>query len=119
MKNILMILSVLVVVSIGFSAVSADTDGAIQAARVAELELTRDTLKADLTQIASEKSRCEKQKKNWKTATIVGGVGVAATATGAIIQHSNNKTKKDERDDLKDQLGQKEKDLKALQDKMK
>ena len=30
--------------------------------------------------------RCENTKKGWVAATVVGGVGVAATGTAAIVQ---------------------------------
>ena len=46
-------------------------------------------LKEEIAQIDSEMARCERAKKNWKTATIVGGVGVAATGAAAIIQTVN------------------------------
>jgi hypothetical protein len=62
-----------------------NTDAA-KLAEVAEKTRIRDILKSDLAQIASEKSRCEKTKKNWTVATVVGGVGVVATGTAAIIQ---------------------------------
>jgi len=64
------------------------------AERAAELVAMRDVLRSDLEQIAIEKSRCERQKRNWRTATIVGGIGVAATVTGAIVQHNKNEEKK-------------------------
>jgi len=55
-------------------------------AEIAHKTAVRDTLRADLLQIQREKDRCERQRRNWQTATIVGGVGVATTATIGIIQ---------------------------------
>ena len=43
-------------------------------------------LKAEIQQIDSEMSRCQRAKKGWTAATIVGGVGVVATGGAAIAQ---------------------------------
>ena len=43
-------------------------------------------LRDEIQQIDSEMVRCEKAKKGWVAATVVGGVGVAATGTAAIVQ---------------------------------
>ena len=43
-------------------------------------------LRDEIQQIDSEMARCEKAKKGWVAATVVGGVGVAATGTAAIVQ---------------------------------
>jgi len=83
-KFMIMMLFAAFVGNMCFSAVANDES------RMAELISQRDILREDLNQIASEKARCERQKRNWRTATIVGGVGVAATATGAVIQHGRN-----------------------------
>ena len=102
----------------GNAALAADANESSQAARVAQLEQERDTLKADLKQIDSEMSRCKKQNKNWKTATIVGGIGVAATATGAVIQHSSNKGKREEQGKLAGELEGHQEALKKEQGKL-
>ena len=53
-------------------------------------------LKDEITQIDSEMMRCQNTKKKWKTATIIGGVGVVATGAAAIIQTVNaNKSETD------------------------
>ena len=46
-------------------------------------------LKDEIQQIDSEMLRCEKVKKGWKTATVVGSIGVVATGTAAIVQTVN------------------------------
>ncbi len=56
----------------------------------------RDTLKSDIAQIDSEKARCEKTKRSWTIATVVGGVGVVGTGVGVIVQ--NNKLQKQKED---------------------
>lgn len=52
-------------------------------------------LKNEIAQIDSEIARCKKAKNNWTIGTVVGGVGVVGTATGAIVQAVQiNKAKK-------------------------
>lgn len=52
-------------------------------------------LKNEIAQIDSEIARCKKTKKTWAIGTVVGGVGVAGTAAGAIVQAVQiNKAKK-------------------------
>ena len=52
-------------------------------------------LKEEITQIDSEMARCQRVKKNWKSATIIGSVGIAVTGTAAILQTVKaNKDKK-------------------------
>lgn len=43
-------------------------------------------LKDEIQQIDSEMLRCQKAKKGWTAATVVGGIGVAATGGAAIAQ---------------------------------
>lgn len=50
-------------------------------------------LKKEITQIDSENARCQRAKNGWVAATVVGGVGVVATGTVAIIQASKLKDK--------------------------
>jgi len=50
-------------------------------------------LKKEIAQIDSEQIRCQKMKNGWITATIIGGVGVVATGTAAIIQGTKLKDK--------------------------
>lgn len=58
-------------------------------------------LKEEIAQIDTEMIRCEKAKKGWVAATVVGGVGVAATGTAAIVQgvkiNQQNKEKTEEK----------------------
>lgn len=56
------------------------------AAQVQYKEQILSKLKEEIQQIDSEMDRCEKTKKGWVAATVVGGVGIAATGTAAIVQ---------------------------------
>ncbi len=44
------------------------------------------TLKDEIAQIDSEMKRCKSSKKKWIAATVIGGAGVVATGTAAIVQ---------------------------------
>ena len=63
------------------------------------------TLKDEIQQIDSEMLRCEKTKRGWVATTVVGGVGVAATGTAAIVQtvkiNKKNKEEKEPKEEKK------------------
>ena len=79
-----------------FGACGADEDIAAQVQY--KEQLVRE-LKEEIAQIDSEMLRCEKAKRGWVAATVVGGVGVAATGTAAIVQgvKINQKRKTEEK----------------------
>ncbi|MDR1338269.1 MAG: hypothetical protein LBJ73_04565 [Rickettsiales bacterium] len=53
-------------------------------------------LQEQIKAVDAELARCKKQQKNWKIATIIGGVGTVATGVGALAQQSAiNENKKD------------------------
>ena len=60
-------------------------------------------LKEEIAQIDSEMARCNKAKNGWVAATVIGGVGVAATGTAAIMQavESNNKKVQQKKEEQK------------------
>ena len=60
------------------------------------------TLKEEIQQIDSEMARCEKAKKGWVAATVIGGAGVVATGTAAIVQGVKINQKKKEQIQPKD-----------------
>ena len=66
-----------------FSAVADDVD--LGAEIIYKYKLIEE-LKKEIAQIDSENARCQKMKNGWIAATVIGGVGVAATGTAAIIQ---------------------------------
>ena len=73
-----------------FSAVADDVD--LGSEIIYKYKLIEE-LKKEISQIDSENIRCEKMKNGWIAATVVGGVGVVATGTAAIIQGAKLKDK--------------------------
>jgi len=73
------------------------------------------TLENDINILNEEIKKCEKAKKGWTAATVIGSVGTAATGIAAIVQAVQIDNKKDE---LK-QVKQETKELKAENDKAK
>lgn len=71
------------------------------------------TLRADIQSLDEQIAQCEKQRKGWVAATVVGSVGVVGTGIGAIVQGKQVGEKKAERDSLKEQLTAAKKETKA------
>lgn len=72
-------------------------------------------LENDIRILDEEIAKCQKKKKAWTAATIVGGVGVVATGVGAIVQANKNSDKKAKLSDKEQQLGDLKKQKQALQ----
>ena len=53
------------------------------------------TLENDIRILDEEIAKCEKQKKGWIAATVVGGVGVLSTGVAAAVQGVKLKDQKD------------------------
>lgn len=64
-------------------------------------------LENDIRILDEEIAKCQKKKKAWTAATIVGGVGVVGTGVAAIVQANKIKDKKTD-------LTEKESELKSL-----
>ena len=54
------------------------------------------TLKHDIDVLDEELRQCERKRKGWVAATVVGGVGVVGTGIAAIVQNSKIQDKKAE-----------------------
>ena len=59
-------------------------------------------LREEILQIESETLRCEKSKKGWIAATVIGGTGVVATGTAAIVQGVKLKEKQKSKKETKE-----------------
>jgi len=43
-------------------------------------------LESEISQINSELTRCNSAKRQWRAATVIGGIGVVGTGVGAAVQ---------------------------------
>ena len=62
------------------------------------------TLRNDIAIIENDIVECEKQRKAWVAATVIGGVGVVGTGAVAIAQAGKLSDKKSEYDALRVQV---------------
>nr|MBQ0090955.1 hypothetical protein [Candidatus Enterousia merdequi] len=65
------------------------------------------TLENDIKILDEEIAKCEKQKKGWIAATVIGSIGLVSTGIAAGVQGAKIKEKKDD-------LSSKKKELKDL-----
>ena len=75
------------------------------------------TLENDLTILDSEIMKCEKSKKGWIAATVVGSAGVVATGVAAGVQGAKIADKKEELNQHNEEKKNKEAELKELKNK--
>lgn len=90
----------------GASAVDMEMDYDLQG--MSEMEAIS-TLRADIASLDEQIAACEKQRKGWVAATVVGGAGVLGTGIAAIVQGKKVKEGKAELATAKEEL----KDAKA------
>ena len=83
--------------AIDVSAVIPGTEG------MSEMEVIQ-TLKHDIELLDEELRTCERKKKGWVAATVVGGVGVVGTGIAALVQNSNIQDKKSEVKRIQDDI---------------
>lgn len=62
------------------------------------------TLENDIRILDEEIAKCEKQKKGWIAATVIGSAGVVSTGVAAAVQGVKIKDQKEELSDKKSQL---------------
>ena len=76
-----------------------------------------DTLENDIRILDEEIAKCQKQKKGWIAATVIGAAGVVATGTAAAVQGVKISEKKGEYETAKQNVKDKKDELKELQNK--
>lgn len=107
-------LFVLISISVnGFAGIqiSGNADESLGVQEILEKQKIINTLESDIAILDKEIQDCKKQKKGWIAATVIGGAGVLATGTAAIVQGVKIKDaketiidKKQERDEAKTTL---------------
>lgn len=97
MKNLVVLLAFLYVGVASASSV-AQTGSAVGMIGVDDAEKIKmiATLENDLTILDSEIKKCEKSKKGWIAATVIGSAGVVATGVAAGVQGAQIADKKQE-----------------------
>ena len=94
----------------GGAADYGDTDIDLQG--MSEMEAIS-TLRAEIQSLDEQIAKCEKQRKGWVAATVVGGAGVLGTGIGAIVQGKQVGEKKAEKRALDSELDAAKKETKA------
>ena len=70
------------------------------------------TLRHDIQLLDEEIMKCERKRKGWVAATVVGGVGVVGTGVAALVQNSQIQDKKSELKHVQSDLAGTKQDLK-------
>lgn len=71
-------------------------------------------LKKDIQTLDEELSQCNRKRKGWTAATVVGGVGVVGTGIAALVQNSNRKEKKAEIEKVSGQITQTDQQIQSM-----
>ncbi len=99
--------------AVGFTGGAADYgDMDVDLQGMSEMEAIS-TLRADIQSLDEQIAQCEKQRKGWVAATVVGSVGVVGTGIGAIVQGKQVGEKKAEKRTLDSELDAAKKETKA------
>ena len=75
------------------------------------------TLENDIAILDEEIAKCQKQKKGWIAATVIGSAGVVSTGIAAAVQGVKIKDKKETLEDKNDTLKSLKDEKKRLDDK--
>ena len=75
------------------------------------------TLEDDILILESEIKKCEKSKKGWIAATVIGSAGVVATGVAAGVQGAKIADKKEELNQHNEEKKKKEAELRELKNK--
>ena len=114
MKTILLpVLVVLMFVTGAYSSEYVDTTNMSVAEKISMVS----TLEDDILILESEIKKCEKSKKGWIAATVIGSAGVVATGVAAGVQGAKIADKKEELNQHNEEKKKKEAELRELKNK--
>jgi len=85
---------------------------------MSEMEVVS-TLRHDIQLLDEEIMKCDRKRKGWVAATVVGGVGVVGTGVAALVQHSNIQDKKTELGRVKGEVEGTKASIKDAQNRLK
>ncbi len=77
------------------------------------------TLKHDIELLDEELRTCERKKKGWVAATVVGGAGVVGTGIAALVQNSKIQDKKSEIKRVDSEIKSTESEIESAKEKAK
>ena len=84
---------------------------------MSEMEVVA-TLRHDIELLDEELRTCERKRKGWVAATVVGGVGVVGTGIGALVQNSKIQDKKSEIKRVDAEISSTESEIKNAKEKL-
>ena len=76
------------------------------------------TLKHDIDVLDEELRQCERKRKGWVAATVVGGVGVVGTGIAALVQNSKIQDKKAELKRVEGDVASAKEDVNRAQERL-
>ncbi|MBR6363709.1 MAG: hypothetical protein IKS08_01315, partial [Alphaproteobacteria bacterium] len=76
------------------------------------------TLKHDIDVLDEELRQCERTRKGWVAATVVGGVGVVGTGIAALVQNSKIQDKKAELKRVEGDVASAKEDVNRAQERL-
>ena len=83
---------------------------------MSEMEVVQ-TLRHDIQLLDEEFNKCEKKRKGWVTATVIGGAGVVGPGIAAIVQGNKIQEKKAELGNIQGQIEGTNKSIEEAQNK--
>lgn len=84
---------------------------------MSEMEVIQ-TLRHDIQLLDEEINTCERKRKGWVAATVVGGVGVVGTGVAALVQNSKIQDKKSELKQIQSNVADTEKDIRDASNRL-
>ncbi len=103
---------------------TSDTTGGYVAEEVpgtegmSEMEVVQ-TLRHDIQLLDEEIMKCDRKRKGWVAATVVGGVGVVGTGVAALVQNSKIQEKKTELGRVKGEVAGTNASIKEAENRLK
>ena len=76
------------------------------------------TLRHDIQLLDEEIATCERKRKGWVAATVVGGVGVVGTGVAALVQNSKIQDKKSELKNVQSNIESTKQDIKSAESRL-
>jgi hypothetical protein len=76
------------------------------------------TLRHDIQLLDAEIAKCERKRKGWVTATVIGGVGAVGTGIAALVQHNKIQDKKADLQKVQSDIDAKKQEVQSANTKL-